>query len=41
MPAALFDAELALGLIDKFLDDIAYDYSRPSRRGDDATPHGR
>ncbi|MFF3143933.1 hypothetical protein ACFVRU_19965, partial [Streptomyces sp. NPDC057927] len=41
LPAALFDAELALGLIGKFLDDIAYDYSRPSRRGDDATPHGR
>ncbi|MEU2775509.1 hypothetical protein ABZ646_21850 [Streptomyces sp. NPDC007162] len=41
MPAALFDAERALGLIGTFLDDIAYDYSHPSRRGDDATPHGR
>jgi hypothetical protein len=40
MPAALFDAERALGLIGKFLDDIAWDYSRPGRRGGDATPHG-
>ena len=28
MPAALFDAERALGLIGKFLDDIAFDHSR-------------
>lgn len=41
MPAALFDAERALGLIGKFLDDIAYRYARPSRRGDDAIPQGR
>ncbi|MEU2744591.1 hypothetical protein ABZ656_57715 [Streptomyces sp. NPDC007095] len=41
MPAALFDAERALGLIGELLDDIAYGYSRPSRRGDVAAPRGR
>lgn len=41
MPVALFDAERALGLIGVFLDDIAYDYSRPSRRGGDAASRGR
>ncbi|MER5793057.1 hypothetical protein [Streptomyces sp. NPDC001980] len=40
-PAALFDAERALGLIGKFLDDITYRYSRLSRRGDDAASRGR